>query len=125
MTSIFSFHLYFPTGLGDVRLSRTDIHNIDAQVVFPDQSSFLINFFTPENIRFLMRKNEDMVFVARDMVIISSWDLNVMVRAVNELIESGELFKFCSRSGNCDVEMLQSLGIGELHFSRDILSSNL
>lgn len=93
--------------------------NIDANVILEDGRQFGVTFFTPENIRYLLDRNQESYFWSVDMVIIPAWSLKSMFYAVDELLKSNTLEKFCQEVPSVDLSQILNSGLHEVFSSKD------
>jgi len=88
---------------GEDNLNRYD-DNVDVEIVLADNRVFSATFFTLKNIESLLLNYKTtgecangLYFWAQDMIIVNDLDELTLRKAVNDLIDSEELYGSCSQ----------------------------
>ena len=87
---------------GNTNLNRCD--NVDVEITLSDKRVFSATFFTLKNIERLLSIYKTtgecangLYFWAQDMIIVNDLDEPTLRKAVNDLIDSEELYGSCSQ----------------------------
>lgn len=93
------FKLYFPTGYKNLNIHND---NIDVNIITAENSVYFATFFTIDSIVSIMEKNNEIWFWATDMIIIKDLDVLTIIKAVEELINNGNLESTASKIGSVE-----------------------
>lgn len=91
------FKITFPSGYN---IDNVNNDNIDVNIILKDEQVFFATFFTIENIKQLMDKNELDYFWADSMIITKKLDKESMRRAIILAFEDETFNSIFSKIGN-------------------------